>query len=429
MSRTRVPHWTPGFREALKLAWKPLATYALFSVSAFIALMLAILDSHSAASEMGKIGLICLGGLAGVGVGQIVALKRLKTAPAIAVAVLLITLSFTLLAEVGSSGGDGPFFEIVLPAVAFFVMAIPCGILSLQHRYELLAAFWPAVGWIGAVIVILEEQQRLNDWQVDKVKVWTPQTVAILAGFVVTLMIYLAAKQTMRVELWQALSGATERRISRRTTLAAVPRKNLLPLLGLALALTGVVAVLAPYLWRTGPGKDGGGGEPSDEPEGDGPKIDGDALARTLQQMAQASLAALKHLWPLLLLFVFYRPLKRVLLLRHLRKPFVPTPPSERIENLWEYVRIAAEDAGVVTLPADSVEELVARIRESHPTAASPEGPLDRAAAIYTTTRYGFVIESGAAARMQIEAEAVARQLRATIGFGKRLLNGWRALT
>jgi hypothetical protein len=423
MSRTRVRQWTPGFREALKLAWKPLATYALFTVSAFIALMLAILDSHRASGETGKIGLICLGGLAGVGVGQVVALKRLKTAPAIAVAALLISLSFALL-------GQGPFFETVLPAVAFFVMAIPCGILSLQHRYELLAAFWPAVGWIGAVIVMLEEQQRLNDWNQDKVKVWTPQTVAILAGFVITLMVYLAAKQTMRVELWQALSGATERRISRRTTLAAVPRKNLLPLLGLALALTGVVAVLAPYLWRTGPGKDGGGGgEPSDNPDGDGPRIDGDALARTLQQMAQASLAALEHLWPLLLLFVFYRPLKRFLLLRHLRKPFVPTPPSERIDNLWEYVRIAAEDAGVVTLPADSVEELVARIRENRPAAASLDGPLDRAAAIYTTTRYGFVIESGAAARMQVEAETVAHQLRATLGFGKRLLNGWRALT
>ena len=409
--------------------WKPLAAYGLFAFSAFVALLLAIAFTNGSSRDIGKLVVICVAGLVGVGVGQLVGLARLKTAPALIAAVGLIAASFGILALSDIRGG-GDTLEVVLTSLAFFVMAIPCGIASLQHRYELFAAFWPAVGWIGAVLAVLEDQQRLAAWDRDKMHIWTPSTVGILSGFVVTLMIYLAAKQTMRIELWQALSGATERRISRRTTLATVPRKNLVPLLLLALLLTGIVAVLAPYLWRTGPGKGGGGdGEPDDAPKVRGPDIDGDALVRTLQQMGQATLEALKHLWPLLLLFVFYRPLKRMLLLRHLRKPLVPTPPSERIDNLWEYVRIAAEDAGVFTLPADSVEELVTRIRLSLASESAVSPSLERAAEIYTTTRYGFVVAAGAAANMQIAAETTARELRATLGWAKKFTNGWRALS
>ena len=434
-SHTRVREWTPGFREALRLAWKPLAAYGLFVVSAFIAFMAAVLSDSWGGSDNGKIACVLGAGLVGVGVGQVVALKRLKTAPALILSCVLIGASFAILAA-SELTDSSPALEWILPAIAFFVMAVPCGIASLQHRYELLAAFWPAVGWIGAVIVVLERNQRLASWDVDKAKVWTPTTIGILTGFILTLMLYLASKQTMRVELWQALSGATERRISKRTNLATVPRKNMVPLLLLGLALTGVVALLAPFLWRTGPGKEGSGqGEPGrsagqrtraeDRRRRARPHAaaDGGGLARG----AQAPVAAAS--------------LPRVLPTAQARAPPAAPAPTDGAD--------AAERADRQPLGVRPHRRRGRRRRHparrlgrgaggAHPrkparrygtVAEALLEPLDRAAAIYTTTRYGFVVESGAAARMQIAAEAVARQLRGGIGFGKRLRNGWRALT
>ena len=42
------------------------------------------------------------------------------------------------------------------------------------------------------------------------------------------------------------------------------------------------------------------------------------------------------------------------------------TPPTERIDNNWEYVRIAAEDAGVIPQASDSIEQLVQRMRDKN---------------------------------------------------------------
>ena len=61
-----------------------------------------------------------------------------------------------------------PVPKEVLPAIVFFFFAFPCGLISLQHRWELLASFWPAVGWIGSVFYILNKEDRITEWEKEK---------------------------------------------------------------------------------------------------------------------------------------------------------------------------------------------------------------------------------------------------------------------
>jgi hypothetical protein len=213
----------------------------------------------------------------------------------------------------------------------------------------------------------------------------------------------------------------------------AVPRKNLLPMLVAAALLFGVVALLAPYLWRTGKGDhEGKHGKPDhgqvDKPDGDrrsrGPSVDGEAIVEQMKELARAAKSTAVHLWPLLLLLLLYRPAKRALLSTHLLTPVVPTPPTERIDNNWEYVRIAAEDAGVVPAPSDSVEQLLARIRDK-----GLGGPaLAGAAEIYARTRYGFTVGRGDPIAMRQHALEAGKELRVRLRPWDHVKNLWRPL-
>jgi len=123
-------------------------------------------------------------------------------------------------------------------------------------------------------------------------------------------------------------------------------------------------------------------------------------------------------------LIILYRPTKRALLLTHLKSPIVPTPPSERIDNLWEYVRISAEDAGVVPTSADSVEQLIKRFPKD-----KISGPLTSAAEIYIRTRYGFTVQRGDAVTMRGHASEAAKILRKDLGPWVTIKNWWRPLS
>ena len=135
--------------------------------------------------------------------------------------------------------------------------------------------------------------------------------------------------------------------------------------------------------------------------------------------------AAAVKLWPLLLLLLLYRPAKRALLKTHLLTPVVPTPPTERIDNHWEYVRIAAEDAGVVPAPSDSIEQLLVRIREK-----GLGGPgLVSAAEVYARTRYGFTVGVGDPLAMRQHAIDAGKELRVNLGAWDTVKNWWRPLS
>jgi hypothetical protein len=429
-TRTRVPRWTPPFLAALRLTWRPALVFNVFSILGWLALMSTALLYNDADDALEMFVALCAG-TAGVLLGQFISILRVRLLPIFVFGGAFVFLAFWLLA---SSAFRMDMPKMLGLALVFFSFACPCGLLSLQHRWELFAAFWPSIGWIGAVFNVLNREGLAYEWSENKLAAWRPLTLAFLFGFLLCLLLYFAAKQAVRVELWQALSGTAARRVEKqekpKPAVSALPRKNWLPLLVVALLLFVLGAVLQPFLWRTGRGdKEGNRGAPSHEPDdGDGkergPKIDGESLARMMQQMAEAAKKGAMHLWPLLFLLLLYRPAKRALLLSHLKTPIFPTPPSERIDNLWEYVRIAAEDAGVKPVPSDSVEQILVRIHETG--VRSPA--VAKAADVYVRTRYGFTVAPGAPAAMRVHALAAADDLRKDRTRWQRIKNLWRPL-
>jgi hypothetical protein len=422
VSRTHVKRWAPPFVQALRIALRPAAAYFVFTAAGFTAFASAILFYGHSKDDTLSVLFACFAGMVGVVLGQLVAVLRLRAFPLFVLGGVSMFFGIWFVTTTGL-----PIPQEIIPAIAFFLMALPCGLLSLQHRWELFASFWPSVGWIGGVFVILNEEGRVREWEHDKTSAWLPVPLAFLAGFLVCWLFYLAAKQAMRVELWQSLSGAAARRISKKATVTAVPRKNIAALLVAAAVLFGITALLAPYLWRTGKGD-----HPSDhqvqtddKPSPPRPDVDGEAIMRMMRQLAETAKDTALHLWPLLLLLLFYRPAKRALLQTHLLTPIVPTPPTERIDNLWEYVRIAAEDARVVPLASDSVEELLTRVR-----AKELGGPaLARASEIYARTRYGFTVGPGDPSAMRPAAIEAAQELRKNLATWDRVKNWWRPLS
>ena len=432
MNRTRVPRWKPPFLQSLRLVARPAIVYFVFTMGGFAALVATNLW-YEGVRDLLTLGLGVVAGTMGIVAGMLVAVLRARMLPVVIVGSISVAIATYLVMMAAPLGG-----EVVAIPIVFFCFAFPCGILSLQHRYELLASFWPAVGWIGGVFAILRKEGSIHAWEEDKVTAWLPVPLFYLGCFLVLWLLYLSAKQAMRVELWQSLSGAVARRVTKKAAVGAIPRRNVLPMLFAALVLFGLVALLSPYLWRTGKGdqngkngardRDGQVGKPNKD-YGDGkdqsPKMDGEAIKRQLRELAEAGKSTALHLWPLLLLLILYRPAKRALLNTHLLTPVFPSPPTERIDNHWEYVRIAAEDAGVVPAPSDSVEQLLARIHERR-----LGGPaLARAAEIYARTRYGFTVGRGDPLAMRQHAIDAGKELRAHLGPWDVLKNMFRRLS
>jgi len=434
MSRP-IAHWPTTFLQSLRLSKKPLLFYFVFTLLGSLALVLTAAwysTSDDKAVFVFVVGMFA--GMLGIAAGQVLALLRLRAMPTvIAWGALCFGGMFAML-WVGLRPPD----ELTVP-MFFFAMALPCGVFSLQHRYELLSAFWPAVGFIGSVFVILNREGRVSTWEQDKLAAWLPVPLFFLFCFVLFMVLFLHAKQTQRVEMWQALSGAAERRVDKRTELSYVPRKNLLPMLGAVVLLFAFTAILSPYLFRTGkgdhPSKNKGKQQQEQqeqqEPEpkpGKGKKepFDGEQLAEMMKKMAEGAQSVAPLLWPLLFLLVAYRPAKRALLTTHLKTPVMPTSPSERAWNLWEYVRIGAEDAGVAPTASDSVEELLARIeKDGH--ARTPA--LEQAAEIYARSRYGFVLRPGDALSMRKPAMLAFVELRRDMTVWQRVKSWWRPLS
>ena len=123
---TPVGRWHPSFYESLKLAWRPLLAYLVFSCLGFGAFFLTIV-AYERGETFEVFGAV-VAGLAGIVVGQIVALLRFRTLPVLIAGWLAITAGVYV----------GMFAHFDLPKVLiigifFFCLAFPSGMLSL-HR-------------------------------------------------------------------------------------------------------------------------------------------------------------------------------------------------------------------------------------------------------------------------------------------------------
>jgi hypothetical protein len=176
---------------------------------------------------------------------------------------------------------------------------------------------------------------------------------------------------------------------------------GLVVLIVLGVVLTGTTALVAPFLWRTEEQPDNGDqptqvdpqpGDPDPQP-GNGQPQPGEGPAQQAQRAVQQAAGALVNLLIILLLalaaiLVFGPPLRRVLLLNHLRRPFWPVPPMRRVAQHWRLVEIALGDLGEPRRPGDSAAALVDRA-VSHVTFIDPES-LHRCAEVADRVQYGL---------------------------------------
>jgi len=126
-------------------------------------------------------------------------------------------------------------------------------------------------------------------------------------------------------------------------------------------------------------------------------------VQQDMAQRAEPSMSVLGTLLLLLLLFlaallVFWRPMRRLLLIRHYRKPLWPVSATQRIQQSWRLVEIAMARIGTPARPNEPAESLS---RRGIPSLARISGGarevagLTEAARIRDRVAYGLGVNPG----------------------------------
>ncbi|MBA2539663.1 MAG: hypothetical protein H0V17_08520, partial [Deltaproteobacteria bacterium] len=103
------------------------------------------------------------------------------------------------------------------------------------------------------------------------------------------------------------------------------------------------------------------------------------------------------------LLRFLFRPLRRAIALRHLRKPFWEETVDQRVSNWWQLVLVGLRDAGWRTSADEAPREFAKRV--------GIDG-VDKCAAILDRTRHGIRIDGDDLEQMSTSAEAAYRSAR-----------------
>lgn len=107
------------------------------------------------------------------------------------------------------------------------------------------------------------------------------------------------------------------------------------------------------------------------------------------------------------------RPLRRLVTVRHLRRPFWDETIAQRVSNAWQLALVGLRDAGWRTGPSEPPRDLARRARVDS---------LDRCAAILERARHGVGLDAGDLAEMQTSADAAYRAARTGLGGFPRVL-------
>ena len=103
------------------------------------------------------------------------------------------------------------------------------------------------------------------------------------------------------------------------------------------------------------------------------------------------------------LLRFLFRPLRRAIHLRHLRKPFWEETVDQRVSNWWQLVLVGLRDAGYRTSSDEQPREFARR--------TGVEG-VEKAAAILDRTRHGIRVDQDDLEEMSTASEAAYRSAR-----------------
>jgi len=107
------------------------------------------------------------------------------------------------------------------------------------------------------------------------------------------------------------------------------------------------------------------------------------------------------------------RPLRRLVTLRHLRRPFWDETVAQRVSNAWQLALVGLRDAGWRTGPGEPPRDLAHRTRVDG---------LDHCATILERARHGVGLDAGDLAEMQTSADTAYHTARTGLGGLPRLL-------
>jgi hypothetical protein len=353
-------------------------------------------------SEWARV-VVVISGCVGCGVlaGQALAVLRIRSWTLYA-STAACWIGIGLLAAALNDVPDG--LAYVFLAMFVFPWAAVAGRWSLATNRALFSAWLPFALGIAAILTWIESKGAVAVWESGrKVEVWDPLSLAILFAVLLLYFLYLAANEGHRLVMWRQGPKATlQPKLADGGNARTSSGASGLVLIGLfALVVGGGTALISPWLWRTGPQQgNGGGGSEQQQPDTPPPDLSwleklGEAIRKVAEAVQQASGALCNALAILLLLallvLAFWRPLKRLLLLRHLRDPWWDVPPTRRIEQAWRVVEIALADVGVPALPGEDAAGLARRARPTLDALSPvPVHGLDEAAAVADRVRFGL---------------------------------------
>lgn len=421
-----VPH--EGLRESFGRARWLIAAYWLMTLTGFgLLALVATLYWHGRSTLAGMFVMGAVS-LLGVALGNALGMLR-ASVPVVHTAVVALTF----LCCVGSMG-LGP---VAMFYALMFVWSVGCGHLTLQRRFSLGTLWVPVICWTGAILTVLDRAGRMHAWQGgQKEGVWEAGTLSLLMLLVLMFFLFLAAQEHYHALVWQASGAGGPATLERHRIQGAMrlTRRGITAIVVLALLVGGSVAMVAPYLWRTGPreGRErrerrAQPRERRESPRERTPDWDGEALRRAIRRMIDEAQRQGSSALPFVPLFLLNRPMRRAWLLRRLRRR--KGSASTRASNLWRYILIGLGDAGMEPRRGERLDELVVRVNTTRAQQGyGPVAGLDEATALHERVRYGLGIPLGAVDALHERAEVAFDATRAPLSAWTRLKSWFRKL-
>ena len=343
-----------------------------------------------------------------------------------------------------------------LTVIVWFMapFTLASGFFAVRSRTEIFGAWVPVMYAVSASLVLINtDAKKLGSWHGgNKFAVWDLFNLAIIAGALLLFLIYLVARQAQSLSLWQDAARMSSVQASANYN----PRARIswmtwgvIALLGVA--LTVGTAAAAPYLFRTADeeeGKEGKGGQGQGQGQGQGEQRGGeggqgegdssenpmdnadmDKVSEGVRQVAQQGANLLMLLIMLLvglvlIYFVFWRPMRRMAVMRHLERPAWPVPPTQRIQDMWRRALIALHDVGMEPRPTESVKHLAERAHAtlSQRFGSAPTGVIE-AAEIYSRVEYNIGVSPHDVIRMAASVELLTVYVENNLRWWEQLQN------
>jgi hypothetical protein len=428
------------FRELWALAG-PVSLYWASVVLGLVALAAAVLFTQTFEWHDTAVLLILSAvSLGGVGLGQLLSLSRLRSTLALTGLFVWFCIGLYVIATYDDwmreeFGRLGNAFVVIL--LVFGPIMASGGFWSLRVNRGLAAGWAPALLFIAAILMVANDRGDDAEWFAgNKHAIWSTWTIGILGLAALVQVGFLAARERHRLHRWRSATTApdlVDQRADPYRPLAGCGSLAILAILVVVLTLGS--ALVAPYLWRTGPqdGDGGGSGEPIDDPSDDrDPNTPSTPdFARRWWRYGQQGAGVACGLLTMVvltiaLLLVFGPPTRRQLLLSHLRDPMWPVPPSRRARLHWRLAEIALGDAGIHRKPGETAKDVAER-----GAAALPGVNLEAlvtASEIADRVNHGYTLDPSDADTIRRAAEMTYQAVWETLGELDRVKATYRIL-